>query len=99
MPIRSAGKFEIDPPEGLFVWRLNNNGVMACVQLASCFPRRWGTWHGPETPSGADLYCTFIVCQLGGSKNHLLQGLVYLGRLGTLFSAPKQNMLRSLLCA
>lgn len=34
MLIRSAGKFEIYPPESLFVWRLNNNGVMECVQLA-----------------------------------------------------------------
>lgn len=34
MPIRSAGKFEIDPPESSYVWRLNNNGVMECVQLA-----------------------------------------------------------------
>lgn len=35
MPNRSAGKFEIDPPESLFVWRLINNGVMECVQLAA----------------------------------------------------------------
>lgn len=66
---------------------------------ARCFPRRWGTWHGPETPSGADLNCILLVCQLGGSKNHLLQGLVHLGSLGTLFSVPKQNPLRSLWCA
>lgn len=80
------------------LWRLSNNRVMECVQLAA-FQGDGGSGTATETPSGEDLYCTVRVGPLGPSRSHGLWGSVPLGSLGALFSPPQQRNLRPLLRA